>query len=117
MAETQIITPLEAEEVKSAIITTICEGMWDSLNRTCDLYGVSYPRFKAQWVIEGELDNFGTIIPFRVQGSLPFTPPNILRKQTGQPIPVLAEKADGEIEQKSVFYKKERGRDYGREDD
>lgn len=116
MAETQIITPLEAEEIKSSIITTICEGMWDSLNKTCDLYQVSYPKFRASWIIEGELDNFGTIIPFKVTGSLPFTPPNQLRKQTGQPIPVLAEKADGNLEQKSVFYKRERGRD-GREDD
>ena len=108
MPERQIVTPLTADEIKEAIVTTICEGIWDSLNKTCDLYGVSYAKFKASWVIEGELDNFGTPVPFRVTGELPFTPPNVLRKQTGQPIPVLVEKADGELEQKSVFYKQQR---------
>jgi hypothetical protein len=106
MPEIQIVTPLEAEEIKSAIITTICEGLWESLNRTGDLYQVNYPKFRANWTIEGELDNHGTIIPFRVEGSMPFTPPNVLRRKTGLPIPVLAEKAGGEYEQKAVIFQK-----------
>jgi len=115
MPEKQIVTPLDSEEVKSAIVTTICEGIWESLNKICDLYGVSYSRFKSNWIVEGELDNFGTLIPFRIAGELPFTPPNVLRKQTGQSIPVIVEKENGEMEQRSIFYRRERNR--GREDD
>lgn len=107
MPEKQIVTPLDSEEIKDAIATKIVESILIALNHNCDFYQIAYPKFKAKWQIEGELDNFGTTIKFSANGELPFTPPNVLRKECGMPIPVIVE-SDGKSEQQAIFYKKER---------
>lgn len=116
MAEKQIVQPLDSEEIKESIVTKIAESIWESLNRNCDLYGVAYSRFNAKWTIEGELDNFGELKKFTAKGELPFTPPNVLRKAVGLPVPTIVEKEDGTLQQKAVFYKRERTVRLGRED-
>ena len=135
MAEHQIVLPIDAEEIKSGIVTKICESLYEALNKTCNLYGCAYPKFSAKGKIELTLDNFGetrmdTIqfesesdpedefhnpesIPISIE--IPFTPPNVFRKQTGQSIPVIVESDDGSVEQKATFYKRERTPRIGRE--
>lgn len=108
MAEKEIIQPLDAEEVRTGVAVFIGEAVAESMLKDCSLYGVAYPKFKCKWVVEGELDNFGQPVPFRIEGEIPFTPPNLFRKQTGQPVPVLAEKGDGSVRQEAVFYQRER---------
>jgi len=128
MPETQIVLPLDCDEIKSGIVTKIAESIWDALNNTCNLYGVAYPKFKAKFVIDLNLDNFGDVRldvvagetesegefhnphQIQIEGEIPFTPPNVFRKQTGQSIPVIVENDDGSVEQKAIFYRKERER-------
>jgi hypothetical protein len=132
MPEKQIILPLDAEEIKSGIVTKICESIYDVLNNTCNLYGCAYPKFKASGRIELTLDNFGDVrldivkfesesegefhnpVNLQIEIDVPFTPPNVFRKQTGQSVPVIVESDDGSIEQKAVFYRRERTSRIGR---
>lgn len=132
MPEREIIQPLSADEIKEGLITKICEAIWDSMGKTCNLYGCSYPKFKAAWSIDLTLDNFGDVKLDRVTGSyesagdfhdpmnipvageVAYTPPNVFRRQTGQPIPVLVEKDDGSFKQEAVFYRRERSSRIGR---
>lgn len=133
MAEHQIIQPLSADECKDGIVTKIAEALYDALNKTCNLYGCAYPKFKASGSIELTLDNFGDIrldvvkfesesegefhdpVSLQIPIDIPFTPPNVFRKQTGQGIPVIVSKDDGSVEQKAVFYKRERTTRSGRD--
>lgn len=126
MAERQLIQPLDAEEIKSGIVTKVCEALYDAMSKTCNLYGCAYPKFKAEGEIHLTLDNFGDVrldtVRFevetegefhnpqelRVHLDIPYTPPNLLRKQTGQSVPVVVTNDDGSIEQKAIFFKQER---------
>lgn len=119
MAEPKTIMPLDAEEIRTGISVFVGERTLDELGKNCDLYQCSYPRFKASIKIEGVLDKFGDLVPFKCEFEIPFTPPNVFRKQTGQSIPPTPEKADNSDELKSSFYQRPRGREYfsGREDD
>jgi hypothetical protein len=132
MAEKQIILPLTADEIKDAMVTKVCEALYDAMNKTCNLYGCAYPKFKAEGEIRFTLDNYGDVrldrvildtesegewhapVSMDVVIDVPFTPPNVLRKQTGQSIPVIVEGDDGSIEQKAVFYRRERTSRIGR---
>lgn len=132
MSERQIIQPLSAEEIKEGVITKIAESLWDALNKTCNLYGCAYPKFKASGELHLRLDNFGDVrldvvkfetesegefhnpIDIQIPIEIPTTPPNLFRKQTGQAIPVIVESDDGSVEQKAVFFRRERTSRIGR---
>lgn len=132
MPEREVIQPLTADEIKEGLVTKIAEAIFDSMGKTCNLYGCAYPKFKADWSINLTLDNFGDIRLDRVSGSMesdgefhdpvkmhlvgdiPYTPPNVFRRQTGQPIPVIVEKEDGTMKQEAVFYRRERSSRIGR---
>ena len=133
MPERQIIEPIDAEEIKSGIVTKICEAIYDAMNKTCNLYGCAYPKFSAKGKIDLALDNFGEIkldtiqfesesegefhnpVNLEIPIEIPETPPNVFRKETGQSIPIEVEKDDGSIERKAIFYKRERTLKIGRE--
>lgn len=132
MPEKQIVQPLGSEEIKEGIITKIAESLWESLNKTCNLYGCAYPKFKASGKIDLILDNYGDVrldvVRFEVESDgefhdarelavdieIPFTPPNVFRKQTGQAVPVIVARDNGSVEQKAVFYRRERTSRIGR---
>lgn len=132
MPEREIIQPLSADEIKEGLVTKIAEAIFDSMSKTCNLYGCAYPKFKASWTLDLTLDNFGDVRLDRVSGraesdgefhnpanmqlagEIPYTPPNVFRRQTGQPIPVIVEKDDGSMEQRAVFYRRERSSRSGR---
>src|ERR1039458_8909887 len=125
MSEKQIVLPLDAEEMKDGLITKICESLYEALNKTCNLYGCAYPKFKASGTITLQLDNFGDVrldvvkfesesegefhnpVNLTIQIEIPEMPPNVFRRQTGQSIPVVVEKDDGSVEQKAIFYRRE----------
>jgi hypothetical protein len=133
MPEKQIVLPLDADTIKDGIVTKICEAIYERLNSTCNLYGCAYPKFRAQFSVYLELDNFGEIRLDRVSGEsesegefhdperieingdIPFTPPNVFRRETSQPIPVIVENEDGSMKQESVFYRRERTSRIGRD--
>lgn len=132
MPEREIIQPLSADEIKEGLVTKIAEAIFDSMGKTCNLYGCAYPKFKASWSIEFTLDNFGDVrldkisghlesngdfhdpVNMEIRGDIPYTPPNVFRRQTGQPIPVVVEKDDGTMKQEAVFYRRERSSRIGR---
>jgi len=114
MSETELIQPLTAEEIQSGIVEKVCESLWEAMTKTCNLYGVSYPKFSAKGTIDCVFDNFGQDINDRIQFSveidIPHTPPNVFRRQTSQAVPVAVEREDGSVEQKAVIYKRPVGR-------
>lgn len=132
MPEREIIQPLTADEIKEGLVTKIAEAIYESMGKTCDLYGCAYPKFKASWSLNFTLDNFGDVkmgkisgdlesngefhdpVNMEISGEIPYTPPNVFRRQTGQPIPVMVENDDGSVEQKAVFYRRERTTRIGR---
>jgi hypothetical protein len=144
--ETQVVRPLDSSEIKDAIAQTIAEKVRESLNTTCWLYGMSWPKFKATWRVDVTLENFGqeqetsvvgtthtkllqgdgtsVIYPevirngleMAIEGEIPYTPPNVLRKQHGMAIPTVVKRDDGSTEQKAVFFKQKRGRAALRDD-
>jgi hypothetical protein len=132
MAEREIVQPLSADEIKEGLVTKIAEAIFDSMGKTCNLYGCAYPKFKASWSIDLTLDNFGEVrldrvsgrvesdgdfhdpVSMQASGEIPYTPPNVFRRQTGQPIPVVVEKEDGSFKQEAVFYRRERSSRIGR---
>jgi hypothetical protein len=132
MPEREIIQPLSADEIKEGLVAKIAEAIFDSMGKTCNLYGCAYPKFKADWSMSFTLDNFGEVrldrvtgsvesdgefhdpVNMQISGEIPYTPPNVFRRQTGQPIPVIVEKEDGSMEQKAVFYRRERTSRIGR---
>lgn len=132
MSEKQIVLPIDSEELKSGIVTKICESLYDALNKTCNLYGCAYPKFKASGTITLQLDNFGDVrldvvkfesesegefhnpVNLQIEIDIPEMPPNKFRRETGQSIPVVVEKDDGSVEQKAIFYRRERTPRIGR---
>lgn len=121
MQETEIVQPLTADEIKQALITKVCESLWEAMDRTCNLFQTSYPKFKASGEInlslamdDDERNNRGETLRFKAEIDIPYTPPNVLRRETGQGIPVAVEQEDGSIEQKSVIYKRPMKRNIGR---
>jgi hypothetical protein len=133
VAEAEIIQPLASQEINEGIITKVAEALFAALNSTCNLYGVSYPKFHASGKMElwfeggqGEIADAVTFeippepgekYPAKVIVTLeiPETPPNIWRRATGQGIPVAVTSDDGSVEQKAVFFK-QKPRNMGRAD-
>ena len=116
MSEKQIVQPLNADEIKDGTITKVCEALYDAMNSNCDLYGCAYSRFKAEGELRLTLDNFGDQRQVIARIDIPYTPPNVFRKETSQSVPVVVTQDDGSIEQKAVFYKRERSGRIGRAD-
>lgn len=144
--ETQVVRPLESSEVKDIIAQIIAEKVRDSLNSTCWLYGMSWPKFKATWRVDITLENFGeereTFVEgstgpqafiedrgdfvqtqedvagkvVNVKGEIPFTPPNVLRKAHGLAIPTVVKRDDGSTEQKAVVFRQTRAKKYSASD-
>jgi hypothetical protein len=140
--ETQVVRPLTSDEVKDAIAQTIAEKVRESLNTTCWLYGMSWPKFKVDpsrlnivvanmYDQEQEASVMVAIptheigedgVPVLVGGDIrdgqaiavsveiPYTPPNVLRKQHGMAIPTVVKRDDGSTKQKAVMFKRKPGR-------
>jgi hypothetical protein len=68
--EQQVVRPLDSSEIKDAIAQTIAEKVRESLNTTCWLYGMSWPKFKATWRVDVTLENFGQEQETFVTGTL-----------------------------------------------
>lgn len=47
-----------------------------------------------------------------VEVAIPYTPPNVVRKKHGMPIPTVVKRDDGSTEQKAVVFRQTRGRKY-----
>jgi hypothetical protein len=127
-SEQELPQPLDGEEIKNAIVYKVSDAVRDVLDKRCALYGKAYPKFKAIVRIEFTLDDFGRI----VQGSgdaevsdgeltggaeteeilvdIPETPPNVLRRDTEQPVPTMVTKNGVQREQKITYAPKKRGR-------
>lgn len=123
MPEFEVVQPLAADEIKEGIVFKITEALWAALDKTCNLYQISYPKFagriKSGSGIDIDLDlyrdHFGDEIlkdhiHLDLDLEIPLTPPNVFRHDTAQSIPVLTETDDGSVEQKAVIYKRPRGR-------
>jgi hypothetical protein len=110
MPEVEVVEPLSADEIKSGVVTKVCEAIWAAMDKTCNLYGVAYPKFSASGSIDFKLDNFGSTIEDRIQFSVEIdikeTPPNVFRRETGQGVPTVTTNDDGSVEQKAVIYKR-----------
>jgi hypothetical protein len=133
--EQEVVRSLDVEEVKDIIAMRIAQAVRDSLDKTCYLFGCAYPKFKANWRIDVTLENFGqeietfvtgdlhtheikagqpvltgapinqtTVTP--LSGEIPYTPPNVLRKAHGLPVPTIVKRDDGGTEQKAVMFKR-----------
>jgi hypothetical protein len=131
--ETQVVRPLDTEEIKDSIAQDLAEKIRESLNTTCWLFGQAWPSYRATWRIDITLprnqlredydvdpqETFvtGTAGPpvqdgkvIELSGEIPFTPPNVLRKKHGMPIPAIVKRDDGSTEQKAVVFRQQRGR-------
>lgn len=106
---------------------------WSLEITTCSTPGANvYPEDEHTVVIMGtgltkELQDDGNAIlttdPIKnpqvtvVEGSVPYTPPNVFRKRHGMPIPTIVKRDDGSTEQKAVVFKRSTGRARDRRDD
>jgi hypothetical protein len=139
--EIELPNPLTDEEIKLAIARKMTDAFLESLDKTCALFGKSYPKFKATWTIHFELDNFGdvrvgnikgelpvqehsevtgefvqsgtpmeTAVAVDLEGEIPETPPNQLRKETDQAVPVQVINERGVQSEKAVLYQPKRRR-------
>lgn len=138
--EVEIVTPLTSDEIKDGIAHTIAVAVRQRLDKSCRLYGKSYPKFRALISVKIELDNFGLttednhtveideegeqILQPELKPSftdpqieeidveIPETPPNQFRRDTEQPIPTAVPQPTRAEEKPSVFQAK-RGRPKG----
>jgi hypothetical protein len=135
--ETEVVRPLNSDEVKDAIAMVISDKVRASLDTTCWLYGMAWPKFKATWRIDITLENFGqeqeTFVTgqlhthefkpddpnpvqtgaeirkpqeISLEGQEPYTPPNVIRKRHGMPVPTMVKRDDGSTEQKAVIFRR-----------
>jgi hypothetical protein len=142
--EMELPQPLEGAEIREAIAEKIKQAVLASLAQRGKLYQRSYPKFRASFMVEYTLDDFGRKVEgsvtadlpvqaidaemnqYRdseekiqepvtgeVNGEIPETPPNLLRRETGQAVPTMVQTPQG-TEQKAVFYQQKRGPRIGR---
>lgn len=79
MPEMEMVQPLDSLEIKTGIVHKILEAVdaklasaiMESLGKTCRLYGVAYPKFKAKWSIHVDLDDFGRMFEADIRAGLP----------------------------------------------
>lgn len=143
--EVEVIRPLDGSEIKHAVAMTIFDKVAEVLDKTCHLYGIAYPKFKAEFSVtltmsrtpgpEQEFEDSvsetlnGSLLTHEfkdgapvisrspimdpqeatVSGSIPYTPPNVVRKQHGMPVPTMVQRQDGTTEQKAVVFRKRAG--------
>lgn len=121
--ETELPNPLTGDEVKDGIAHKVAVAVRERLDKSCRLYGKSYPKFKASVRIEIVLDNFGLTYEdnsmvvldetlgetiqepetVEIDLDIPETPPNQFRRETEQPVPT-AVTGNGRTEEKAVLY-------------
>lgn len=65
--------PLAADEIKEGMVVLIADAIYDRLNKTCNLFGQAYPKFRAKWSVDIELDDFGAIITDHSEGAIETT--------------------------------------------
>jgi hypothetical protein len=122
MPEKTLNLPLSGEEVRCAVLKKI----GDALMRDCHLSpNMAYDWFRAHVTATLELHDIGRGVDIEVdiseeQGEQPAgiggapsveleiepTPPNQVRVDTGQPVPVLVQDGEGKPEIKSIKYKR-----------
>lgn len=117
---------LEDREIKHGICQKIAAAVMEQLNKTCNLHGRSYAKFRGRIVIDLELDDLQTItldhqtvninpeevlvgvpIPLQAEVGIAEMPPNQFRLETDQPI-VVKTQEDGRTVEKRVKYKASR---------
>lgn len=133
-SELELPRPLDGEEIKIAIAHKIAEAVMSSLDKRCQLYGKAYPKFRATFAVEYTLDDFGRTFEgavggdtgsvaffedlrqyapaegavegetVKVEGEIPETPPNQLRRETAQSVPVQVTNERGQQAEKAVVY-------------
>lgn len=100
-ATLKVPQPLNGEEIKEGIAAVIAKAVRQSLDRTCSLNHVAFPKFSAKWSIEYDLDDFGkhtigqmggeigelTETSVKLEGKIEEMPPDAFRRQTDQAIP------------------------------
>lgn len=65
--------PLAADEIKEGMVVLIADAIYDRLNKTCNLFGQAYPKFRAKWSVDIELDDFGAVITDHSEGAVETT--------------------------------------------
>ena len=123
--ERDLPRPLASEEIREGLLYIITEAIKDRMSKTCNLYGCSYPKFRANIVIDLFLDDFETEIPDHMEiaaGGLeeggehigidievPHMPPNQFRMETEQPV-VVSRLEDGKRVERRIKYQKRTAR-------
>lgn len=115
--------PLTADEIRLGIAQIIADAVYERLGKTCNLFGVSYPKFRGRWHLDLELDDFGQTTKDHSEGvveggegeigsgsvgvdmdvEIKEMPPNAFRMETDQPI-VKTVVEDGKTVEKRVKY-------------
>ena len=131
MNNIEIVTPLDAGEIKQGIAHLVAQAVMERLDKHCQLYGQAYPKFRANISLHIELDSYGmstfvdtvTAATNMEQGeqleqpaivedidvTVPFTPPNQFRRDTDQEVPV-ANSSNAAREDTAPMFKAKRGR-------
>lgn len=116
MPEKTLALPLSGEEVRAAILKKIGEA----LVRDCRLSpNMAYDSFKYRVSVSLELHDTGRVekVESTVGDSTKETdvvlegepePPNKVRVDTGQSVPVLTQNSEGKSDIKRIIYKKEK---------
>jgi len=118
MGETLVVKPLSGEEIKDQILFDVMK----SLEKTCNLAdATAYGSYEGEITIRLRLNDLGRITAdghvVKVgEGEVPVEvpetaadieivpqPPNEVRVETGQPVPVLTE-VDGKVVERKVKY-------------
>jgi hypothetical protein len=120
-SEVETPRPLQAEEIKDGLTTLIAEAVRARLDKSCSLYGQSYPKFSAEITICLKLDDFGRMtednhsltvaegepgpdaVTLDASFTVPEQPPNQFRMETDQAI-TKAVVEDGKVVEKRVKY-------------
>lgn len=127
IGEVEIALPLDGEEIKNGIEYLVATAVREKLDKFCQLYGKSYPKFHADISIRLGLENFGPIhvietvatvaseiaptdpLVETISLTIPMTPPNQFRRETEQEVPTMTpQKPRGS--EAGVISKAKRGR-------
>jgi hypothetical protein len=131
MNNIEIVTPLDAGEIKQGIAHLIAQAVMERLDKHCQLYGQAYPKFRANITLHIELDSYGQstfvdtstvatnteigeqleqpVVVEDLEVTIPFTPPNQFRRDTEQEVPT-ATPSTAPREDSTMMFKAKRGR-------